>query len=580
MNRLTLFLFLPLLLNSAVFAQQPPVTATLLLFNAKVYTVDGEKPWAEAIAIVDDKIVFVGSDADAKKWVGKTTEMADMNGRFILPGFQDAHVHPLEGVSLETFLGCDLWEISSKDPNPENWIELIKPCAEVETPHGWILGGGHSNIQLLTLDRPARELLDEAFPDRPAAFMEKSSHSMWVNSMALETVGITRDTPHPQGGRIFRDPETGEPNGILSDSAGDELMHFALARTPILQEARYEALLQSQDLLVSYGITSANNARVYWDRGNLDPWLRAEQEGTLKSRMVLSLWTYPHMEDEAQLAYLKSQYRDQSENMLRISQIKFYSDGVPSLNSAAVLQPYGYLIFDEALPMGLNYFTEERMGRYIAELERVGFSAVIHAIGDRGIHESLNAIEFAYKSNPDLVGQRRHYISHVGWVAPADIPRFKALDVSVDTQINFESQDLMIDQNGKRISFWDALLVNNLSDLNALPELAHDGARIVLSSDWDVASIDPLYSIFRATEEFADAMDEEDILPFAIQAYTLNPAYAMGQDALTGSIEPGKFADLVVLSDNLFEIPVDDIPKARVLKTFVGGKAVYQHADM
>lgn len=554
--------------------------ADLVIVNAKVYTVNEAQPWADAIAIVDERIVYVGKNAQAQAWVGPQTQVHDLGNRMVLPGFQDAHVHPLEGASLETFMGCDLYDVSSEDPNPENWIEHIKPCADDIDLHGWVLGGGHSNLQLLTLDRSPRELLDEAFPDVPAAFMEKSSHSMWVNSKALEAVGIDRDTAHPQGGRIFHDAETGEPNGILSDSAGDELMHVALAKTPRLQEARYDALLSSQELMVKHGITSANNARVYWDRGNLEPWLRAQKEGTLKTRMVLSLWAYPHMDDEAQLAYLKTLYRDERGSLLRLSHIKFYSDGVPDLNSAAVLQPYGYLIFPEASPMGLNYFTQERMSRYITELERVGFSAVIHAIGDRGVREALNAIEIAQKNNRGLVESRRHYISHVGWVSPRDIPRFAALNVTVDTQINFEPESIEVHADDAQLDIWDALYANTESDTDALPELIASGARLVLSSDWDVASIDPLYTLYRATDVLAQAMKAKDILPFAIRAYTLDAAYAMNHESDTGSVEIGKFADLIVLDRNIFEHPSSQIKDARVLLTLLGGREVYRSENL
>ncbi|MFT6955139.1 MAG: putative amidohydrolase YtcJ [Halieaceae bacterium] len=574
-----IFSVIGMLASAIINAREPEAVvknADLVMHNARVYTVNSAQPWASAIVIASEKIVYVGTDAGAKQWIGPSTRVQDLDGRLVLPGFQDAHVHPLEGASLETFMGCDLYDISNEDPNPENWIELIKPCVEDIDLHGWVLGGGHSNLQLLKLDRPPRELLDEAFPDTPAAFMEKSSHSMWVNSKALEVVGITADTPHPQGGRIFHDPSTGEPNGILSDSAGDELMHIALSKTPQLQEARYQALLISQDLLVRHGITSANNARVYWKRGNLEPWLRAEQEGTLKTRTVLSLWAYPHMDDDSQLAYLKTLYADSPESMLRLSQIKFYMDGVPDLNSAAVLQPYGYLIFPEASPIGLNYFTQQRLSRYITELERVGFGVVIHAIGDRGAREALNAIEEAQRQNPQLGGTRRHYISHVGWLSPQDIPRFAQLNVTADTQINFEPESIDVSTDGVERDVWDALYANTESDMDALPELFESGARIVLSSDWDVASIDPLYSLYRAAVVFSSAMKPEDVLPFAIRAYTLNAAYAMNQDGLTGSVEIGKFADLIVLDENIFELPAERIKDARVMMTLVGGREVYR----
>ena len=550
--------------------------ADLILHNARIYTVNEQQPWAEAVVIAGGRIIFVGDNDSALAYRGQETEVTDLGGKLVLPGFQDAHEHPLEGSTATTFMGCDLFEISSADSNPENWLDAIKPCADEDSMHGWVLGWGHSSRYLMNLDRQPREILDEAFPDVPAAFMERSSHSIWVNSKGLEVAGITADSPHPQGGKIFKDPESGEPTGILADSAGDELLHKVLARTPALQEARYTALLISQDMVAQHGITSVANARVYWDRGNLEPWLRAAREGTLKSRSIQSLWVYPHMDDAQQIEKLKSMYRNDKNSLLRLSQVKFYSDGVSSLNSAATLEPYGVLVHRYADPTGGNYFTEERMTRYITELERVGFGAVIHAIGDRAVRESLNAIESAAKTNPDLANnKRRHYISHVGWVHPDDIPRFAQLNVPADTQIN-SAADGYDGRSRRRSAFYEQLMINNKSDRNALPELAESGARIVLSSDWDVNTVDPLVSIHNAVPQFQEVMSVDEIIPFAVKAYTLDAAWALDQEDITGSIEAGKYADLIVLDRNIFDIPPRTIKDARVLRTFLGGKEVYR----
>jgi predicted amidohydrolase YtcJ len=550
-------------------------SADLVVRNALIYTVDDDNPWAEAIAVDEGRISYVGGNSGVEAHVDSNTEIIDARGQLLLPGFIDAHVHPLEGSTTDNIVGCDIYELSITEPSPEKWIPELKSCTDPDSIHGWVLGWGHSGRQLTELDRMPRELLDDAFPNMPAAFMERSSHSMWVNSLALKHLGITADTPNPQGGMIFKDDETGEPNGILSDSAGDELMHKVLARTPALQEARYQAMLASQDMLARNGITSANNARVYWDRGNLEPWLRGEKEGTLKARMVMSLWTYPHMDDEKQLQKLRSMYRNDKHSMLRLSQIKLYSDGVPSLNSAAVLEPYGLLIHPEANPTGGNYFTEERMARYISELERVGFGVIVHAIGDRAVRESLNAIEAAAAKNPELSGNvRRHYVTHVGWVHPQDISRFAELNVPADTQINFESDGFDAEPPNPD-GDWQRLYENTKSDINALPEIYETGARIVLSSDWDVSSVNPLVSIENAFASFDEVIPIDEILPFAIKAYTLEAAWALDQEELTGSLEVGKFADFVILDQDIFDLEPREIDQAKVVVTFVGGRRVH-----
>jgi len=554
-------------------------SADLVILNATVHTVNEQQPWAEALAIKDGRLVYVGNDGAAQAYITDNTRVVDLNKKLIMPGFQDAHIHPMEGASLASFMGCNLVDISASDSDPENWIDDLVACKDIESPHNWILGGGHDHRQLLGLKRLPKEILDEAFPNTPAAFMEKSSHSMWVNSKALEVIGITKNTPHPQGGKIGKDPITGEPSGILYDSAGDELMHKALAKSPPLQKARYGAIQLSQDLMSSVGITSAVNARVYWTRGSLEPWLKAEQDNILTVRNVMSLWTYPHLDDDYQLSQIKSMYSNDKESLLRVSKVKFYADGVPDLNSAAVLNDYGYLVHDQAERKGGNYFTGKRMAKYIAELEKVGFSAIIHAIGDRGVRESLDAIEYANKSNPKLANNKRHhYITHVSWVHPDDINRFKALNIPADAQLNYE-----LDMTGEgaygSLPQLDEqlakLIPNNRSDLTPLPDLYLSGAKIVLSSDWDVSYMNPLVNIQNATTVFNKVIDEKDLVEFAVKTYTLNAAYVLNQENDTGSLEVGKYADMVVLDQNIFTIDKSKIHDSKVLMTFLAGEEVY-----
>jgi predicted amidohydrolase YtcJ len=553
--------------------------ADIVMRNGSIYTVDIQNPWAEAIAIKDGKIAYIGKEADAKNYIGDNTEIVDLQNKFVVPGFQDAHIHPLEGASLETFLGCRLEDIG-EDRNPEHWIEFLKQCNKVETPHGWVLGGGHDMVDLLPLERMPREVLDEAFPDRPVAFMEKSSHSMWVNSKALEAAGITRDTPDPQGGIIYKDPKTGEPNGILSDSAGDELLHKALQKNPALQKARYEALLIGQDLMAENGITSATNGRVYWERGNLEPWLEAEQAGDLKVRNVMALWAYPHMDDDKQLPILKSMYRDDRTSKLRMSQIKFYSDGTVSNNSAAVLEPYAKLIHPDSHPKGLNYFTEERLAKYIAELETVGFDAHIHALGDRGVRESLNAIEYAQQANPDYTGERRHQLTHVTVLDEQDIPRFKEIGAIANFQINFDPEFMRLAATDPVKSEtddpWFEMIADSKAKIMAVLPTYEAGAKVVLSSDWDVSEMYPLYSVENLAKMYEGKMPKNDLLALAMQAYTLNAAYALKHEESTGSLETGKYADLVILDQNIFTVPLDKVDETRVLATYVGGEVVYR----
>ena len=571
---------------SANAAARPPM-ADKVMVNGDIYTVNANQAWAKALAIKDGKIMRVGSKDEIEALVGKDTVVVDLKGQMVVPGFQDAHVHPLEGMSLTTFMGCDLIPLSDSGSHPETWKKALSQCNDLEFPHQWILGGGHAIQDVLKLERLPKLLLDEVFPDKPAAFMEKSSHSMWVNSKALEMVGIDKDTPDPQGGLIFKDPKTGEPTGLLSDSAGDELMHKALAQSKQLQKARYEALMMSQDFLAEHGITAVTNGRVYWDRGNLEPWLQAEEQGTLKTRSTMALWAYPHMQDGPQLAKLKSMYRNDLDSLLRITQVKFYSDGVVINNSAAVVEPYNHKIHPFAKPYGLNYFTEQRMAKYIAQLEAVGFDAHIHGLGDRAVKESLNAIEAARKVNPALKDKTRHQITHVALARKEDIPRFAKLNVTANIQINADEGDYGSGVETGELTDWDHVHIDDpdywykiIGDVDVLfspvYEIQQAGGRMVFSSDWDVSTVDPLFSIGNALNLAPENLKKADVIAMAIKAYTLNPAYLMRHEHLTGSIEVGKYADLAVLDRNLFEQTARGIKNTKVTMTLLAGKTTYR----
>jgi len=540
--------------------------AELILMNAHVFTVDDTRPWAEAVAIRDGRIIAVGNDDEILEFTGDSTIVIDLEGKMVLPGFQDAHIHPLEGASGEEFFTCQLDTLRGTDA--ETWIEYIAECADHDTPIDWVMGGGHYISALLDLERNPKEVLDDAIPDIPVALMEFTSHSMWLNSAALEAAGIDDETSDPVGGKILRDPETGEATGILMDSAGDELLHLALQATPALQEARYRSLMWSQEMLSRNGITSITNGRVYWDRGNLEPWLRAEQEDTLTARTVLALWAYPHMSDDEQLDTLKSMYRDGTDSLLRLTQVKFYSDGVVSNNSGALLEPYARLVHPDVNPMGQNYFTEDRLQRYITELERVGFDMHIHALGDRAVRESLNAIEYARGENPSLAGKRRHQLTHIALVHPSDLQRFKHLDVMANIQFNFDFDD---DDGG----WWQSLLGERNVVYTPVLELDKLGNDVVLSSDWDVATASPLKTIGNVAVFFDGERPTKKLIGLAIRGYTLNAAIAMHHEDMTGSISVGKYADIVVINQDLFEIEPQEIEHADVSLTLLEGEAVF-----
>lgn len=527
-----------------------------VLYNGHVYTADSKQTTASAIFIKDGRIEFIGSDDEAQKLADGGTREINLKGRMVMPGIHDVHQHPLEAMSQ--FTGTCI--LSSEETDPERFIRSIKRCAPNQTVGEWVFGWGHSIYTLLEAERPPVEILDEAIPDRPAIFMEETSHSVWLNSKGLEKAGITKDTPNPPGGIIVKDPETGEPNGILFDAAGDMVLNEAWPATAEIMEQNYQGLLLALDELQKYGITSVCEARTYWKRKFQDAWKRAEDNGKLTVRVVLDLWAYPSMDDDEQLSQLKSLYSNNVNSLIRANQIKVYSDGITINTTAALLEPYDKVVGEIGSNNGLNYFSEERLKKYIAELDPYGFDFHIHAIGDRGIRESLNAIEASQV-------QGRHRITHLEIVKPADYPRFKQLNVTADMQVagDFTQPD--------NWGHSHELIGDRSSPTVPLKDLYDAGARITLSSDWDVSELNPFLGMQNALTRSPQALPN---LHEIIKAYTINAAYVMRQEDVTGSLEVGKDADLIILDRNLFEEKSKNISLTRVDLTMLKGNVVYE----
>lgn len=529
------------------------------LINGKVYTVDQNKTVAEAVVIRDGNIVFVGDSDDASAHYTSRTEIIDLKGKLVLPGLQDSHQHPLEAGSEAVTCVLD------SERSPAQQKALLAACGKQETGLEWVLGWGHSLEHVLALGDNPRELLDELIPDRPVAIMEETSHSIWVNSMALALAGVTKDSPQPEGGAILKSARTGEPNGILLDTAGDLVFDIAFAPNAVMDEMNYQGLLHGLAQVAEQGITSLVDARLYWKRGYLKAWDRAEREGTLTARTILSLWAYPLEDDTQQLATLKGLYRDDPDRLVRINQVKMYSDGILHNSTAAVIEPYQEY-FEEVGKYGLNYFNKSRMTQYVTELEKVGFDMHIHAIGDRGVRESLDAIEQAMTVNRTLPWPRRHRLTHVEMVHKDDYPRFADLGVIADFQLagDFtkpEHAHWVEEQIGDRHKHM--LPVRTVYDTGAL---------VTLSSDWDVSALSPFVGMQNALQRGAQSLPDMDA---AIRAYTINPAILMRQETRTGTIEVGKWGDLIVVDQDILTADVSDVANTRVLLTLLEGEIVY-----
>lgn len=486
-----------------------------------------------------------------------------MDGSTVLPGFHDVHMHPLEAMT-SLGGGCKI----PGDTDPEHLLGQIAECNPNDGGNSWVLGHGHSIESLLkhihNRGRPPREIIDEVIPDNPVVLMEETSHSVWVNSLALDLAHISKDSDDPVGGIIMRDSETLMPNGILLENAGNMMMDVAMASFTNLNQSNYESLKASLIELKKNGITSICDARTYWKRSHHLAWKKACINEELTVRVNLGLWAYPNMEDSEQIRSLKELYTNDFSRrcFLKINEIKLYSDGLLETTTAAMLEPY---LKNLRLPglqenIGMNYFSQSRVEKYLKALQSFGadkgFNFHIHAIGDRGIKEILNAI-----SNTQTDGTR-HRLTHLHIVSEHDIPRFSSLGVVADFQVT----------NTHIPAVEEAVGLKRAENYIPVRSIEKTGAKTTLSSDWDVSRLNPLEAIQEAATRDRQAVSVKS----AIEMKTVNSAYAMRQDDIVGYLGNNMDADFVILSRDILSIDTNNIGKTEVLLTAIQGKVIYQ----
>ncbi|MHA4163249.1 amidohydrolase [Bacillus cereus] len=551
--------------GSAVLPNQLP--KNVVFKNGTIYTSNGKQDIVEAVAVKEGKITFVGSNKDVEGYINEDTKVVDLQGHFILPGFVDNHNHIFEAKSPAAG-NCSV----SPDASLQEQRSYLNTCKKGVKDGEWISGTGFSLEELLKdMDEKSEQqmplqVLDELFPKNPVLIMERTSHSVWVNSKALEVVGINKETKDPQGGRIIRDSETGEPFGILYDTAGDIVMEKAWNSQPNLFEKNYEGLLDGLDEVAKNGITTVGDGRLYWKRGWLDVWNKVNDEKKLTSRVVLRPWVYPNLNEAEQMEYFKKIKRDDVSSRMLINQVKMYSDGISINSTAKILEKYKFEWF-KGTPYGLNYIPEEKMKWWLTELNKIGYGALIHTIGDGGVRESLNAIESAKKEGAN----QPYTLTHVEMVEDSDINRFAKLGISADFQVGHDFAE------DPKQSWASAYFTNQqMERIMPLGRIWKTGANVSLSSDWDVNELNPLVTISNAL-----SIDEKGLSDVyaAIDAYTIKPAKALGLDNVTGSIEVGKSADMILLNEDITKMSADKIPDAKVLVTVLQGEVVYHKGE-
>lgn len=529
--------------------------ADMILTNAKIHGHEN----ANAIAIYDGNILFVGKASDAKKYSNQKTEVIDLEHAYVMPGFIDNHNHVFEAAS-EAGGNCEL----SMSATLEGQIPYLKACSKNSKSKGWLMGYGFSLDAIINEynTQTPLEVIDRIFPVRPVVIMEQTSHSMWVNSAALELAGITKNSPEPQGGKILKDPDNGELNGILFDNAGDIVMEMAWNSLEDQFEQSYDGLIAGLEESASYGITTIGDGRLYWKRGWYEVWKQAEKDDNLTARVSMRPWIYPADSMGPQLAFLKKIQSSDTSSLLLVDQVKIYSDGITINGTAKTLAPYlDTYIPDE--PYGINYISPSQIKTWLDALDKIGYSAHIHAIGDGAVRESLNAVEHA-RGN----GSTKPYtLTHVELVDPEDVNRFAKLNVTADFQVGSEYV-VTHDHSWAKI-FLGAKRANSLMNLRAI---FNTGANLTLSSDWNVHELNPLVGIANSLRMGNTGLPN---IKAAIDAYTINAAVSLGIEDITGSINVGKSADFAILEKNITRLSPDDIAKTKLLMTVLQGDIVF-----
>ena len=533
-------------------------TADQIFINADIY---GHRE-SDSIVTHNGKIIFIGEHSQAKAFQGQNTDVIDLENAFVLPGFIDNHNHVFEAAS-ELGGNCELdSEAILEEQIP--YLEACKINADTGS-RGWLMGYGFSLESTLDSDSEYTplEIIDSVFPNRPVVIMEQTSHSMWVNSKALKIARISQQSPDPQGGAYLKDPDSGKLNGILLDNAGDQIMEMAWNSQSELFEQSYQGLMYGLEEAAAHGITTIGDGRMYWKRGWYDVWLEAEQNQDLTARVSLRPWVYPSMAIPSQLEVFEKMYSDDKSRLLLVDQVKMYSDGIFINGTAKTLAPYLDTYLPQS-PNGLNYILPTQMKEWLSALDKIGFSAHIHAIGDGAVRESLDAIESVRQQG----SQKPYTLTHVELINDEDVPRFKQLNVSADFQVG--SDYVARHQHQWAEAFLGARRAKAMMNLDAI--LKTD-ANITLSSDWNVHDINPLVGI--ANSLIMGKTGLTDIYT-AIDAYTLNAAKSLGIEDVTGSIEVGKSADFAILDKDITTLSARGIAKTQVLMTVLRGDVVYE----
>lgn len=537
-------------MNTNVFTQE----VRKAFINGKIFTAGSKQPYAEAVVTSGSKILFAGSNEKAKEYIDSKTTVTDLKGRLMLPGFIDNHVHFISGGFY--LLGIDLRPAKST----AEFKQRIKDYAAKNNGQ-WITGGDWDHEAWEIKELPVKEWIDEFTKETPVFVNRFDGHMGLANSYALKLAGITKDTPDPEGGLIVRDPKTGEPTGMLKDNA----MGLVYAVVPEASESQYdEALKAALNEAMKNGFTSVQDITY---RNDLKAYQRMDKAGKLTCRIYgrTPVSDCQGLIDNGIQAGFGS-------DKLKLGSLKAFADGSLGSSTALFFEPYEQDASTRGLAMDI--VTDGRLTKWALAADKAGFQLCIHAIGDRANSLMLDMFEEVVNTNPKW--DRRFRIEHAQHVIPEDVKRFARLGVIASVQPYHLIDDGVWAE--KRIG------KKRLKDTYPFRSFMDAGVKVCFGSDWSVAPLNPILGIYAAvTRATLDGTNPGGWIPEqklsveeAIKCYTINNAYASFEENIKGSIEAGKLADLVVLSEDILSIPLEKIKDVKVDMTVFDGEIIYE----
>ena len=567
MKLLSVMFLLITLLVSDLSAQMAETVYT----NGKIYTMDEEQPWVEAVAIKDGEFIRVGSAEQVKPLVGKDTEVVDLHGDFVMPGILDLHSHPF----ITPWYGT--MNLKLQNPNdPEKILQEVKAYAAANPDRTWILGGQYGT-GIFPDDAPNKAMLDAIVPDRPVVLLDQTGHTSWLNSKALEMAGINKDTESNHLMVILKDPETGEPTGTIRELSL-QMVERVIPQATAEQYAK--PIEQVFDDFASLGITAQQTAEGH--RAPLQALKMLEAQGRLKQRVFVS-WDW---KTTLNLAYTLEDIEEQIENranyeseMIRPNYVKIFSDGSPMAGTALLLMPYE----DDPQTIGAANMSVADFAEAFIKFDKMGVGVHVHSLGSGSIRRVIEAFEIMKQKNGE--SGVRHKIAHNMMISKQDLSRLaKIKDVNLDF-----SPPLWYPNPGVVKTLPPKIGDVRYQMIYPVKSALQAGLHVGQGADWQTAY--PTPNPFPALEGMITRQNPDNpnfgslnaaeavSLAQALKIFTLGGAWVLGAENEIGSIEEGKFADMIILDQNLFDLEkaqrLDRISKTKVLKTILGGRVIY-----